>query len=466
MNTNTAKAERLLYALTYIDEKLILAAAPKMKKKKNRLPLKSLSIAASLMMVIAALSAVWISGIIGNNPPNSNPGIITDPAEESFGGLCGDALSWTLESKQPLVISGTGYMYDYTDDPAPWIEHRKVVKSVTIENGVTSIGSRAFADCTDMISIVISESVEYIANDAFDGCNDFYIVCNNGSYASHYAEENGIPTVTPNGNDTEKTTDTATNVAEPETENYVVNFGTEGLDLLQCLEDMKAFEGNDGIIYLKANDAVIEISREAYSYLDEIEYSLRIISVCANGRTKLFEEPIYIHENRQYKLYQTKDYFVFSSGGAYTDTVVIWTENDTVELSAPRTDPDDNPIFYNEACYFYQVDGSGRLSYSMTPYKFLLIGGEWGYLLPHICSFDELYREEGYITVKNGKVVYHPEKRYSVTEIRADFVYEMFDFYSQNNLAPCDEFETLEELMEHNKAHYEEFKCDPDLRPY
>lgn len=44
--------------------------------------------------------------------------------------------------------------------------------SVTIPNSVTSIGERAFHDCSGMTSITIPNSVTYIGNVAFDGCSN------------------------------------------------------------------------------------------------------------------------------------------------------------------------------------------------------------------------------------------------------------------------------------------------------
>lgn len=62
---------------------------------------------------------------------------------------------------------------------------------VVIPNSVTSIGYTAFAFCTDLSQITIPESVTYIADDAFEKC-DIAIYGYEGSYAQTYADENGL----------------------------------------------------------------------------------------------------------------------------------------------------------------------------------------------------------------------------------------------------------------------------------
>ena len=51
----------------------------------------------------------------------------------------------------------------------------KGLTSVTIGDGVTSIGASAFAYCSGLTSIVIPDSVTSIGNDAFNGCKSQYI---------------------------------------------------------------------------------------------------------------------------------------------------------------------------------------------------------------------------------------------------------------------------------------------------
>ena len=59
-------------------------------------------------------------------------------------GKCGDDLTWILNSEGTLVISGTGVMYDYGYDVDLPPYDINSVRSVIIEEGVTSIGFDAF----------------------------------------------------------------------------------------------------------------------------------------------------------------------------------------------------------------------------------------------------------------------------------------------------------------------------------
>ena len=73
-----------------------------------------------------------------------------------------------------LTISGTGNMKNWTfssSSSAPWYSsYRSKITSVTIEEGVTSIGNYAFYNCSSLTSIVIPESVTSIGRYAFSDC--------------------------------------------------------------------------------------------------------------------------------------------------------------------------------------------------------------------------------------------------------------------------------------------------------
>ncbi|MDD6483226.1 MAG: leucine-rich repeat protein [Clostridiales bacterium] len=79
---------------------------------------------------------------------------ITAGAQES--GTCGANITWVLDDNGTLTISGTGYMSHFFD--SPWSASN--VKSVIIENGVTSIGRSAFDNCSSLTDVYYNGNKE------------------------------------------------------------------------------------------------------------------------------------------------------------------------------------------------------------------------------------------------------------------------------------------------------------------
>ncbi len=68
---------------------------------------------------------------------------------------------------------------------------RNAVEAIVLADSVREIGSRAFANCQNLVYIYIPDSVQSIAPDAFDGISPI-IYCTAGSTAAEYADNNGL----------------------------------------------------------------------------------------------------------------------------------------------------------------------------------------------------------------------------------------------------------------------------------
>lgn len=92
------------------------------------------------------------------------------PAVYAASGTCGSNLTWSVDGTR-LIISGSGAMHNYSEDsPAPWYSYRESIISISLPEGMTRIGSWAFADCTNLLSVTIPGSVEVIDESAFRRC--------------------------------------------------------------------------------------------------------------------------------------------------------------------------------------------------------------------------------------------------------------------------------------------------------
>ena len=86
-------------------------------------------------------------------------------------GTCGDNLTWDL-TDGVLTISGTGAMADYESaSPAPWDAYKENVISVVINDGITTIGKRAFYNIDAMTSVTMPNSLTTIGDNAFYSCD-------------------------------------------------------------------------------------------------------------------------------------------------------------------------------------------------------------------------------------------------------------------------------------------------------
>lgn len=137
----------------------------------------------------------------------------------------GNGVSWQLTDDGALTITKTGTWTDMTDfgsynyeyhNCAPWLKTTTKIKTVVVDEGVTSIGNYAFdsckeltsvslpstvtkigqgafSNCSALTSIDIPHNIESIGNSAFMGCSsltDVFIPGNKGVYIPPYAFRN------------------------------------------------------------------------------------------------------------------------------------------------------------------------------------------------------------------------------------------------------------------------------------
>ena len=83
-------------------------------------------------------------------------------------GTCGEHLTWSFdESAGTLTISGEGDMTNFAENMTPWAHKHMEITSVVLPEGLTSIGSHAFAHLVNLTSIQLPNGLEKIGSGAF-----------------------------------------------------------------------------------------------------------------------------------------------------------------------------------------------------------------------------------------------------------------------------------------------------------
>ena len=120
--------------------------------------------------------------------------IVDDPTDAPTpDDTCGASLTWTLDEAGTLTISGTGKMTDWSDAyNTPWYAFCADIKTLVIEDGVTSIGRSAMNGCGNLTSVTIPISVTSVGKYAFNDCADRLDVYYNGTETNWAAVRIGM----------------------------------------------------------------------------------------------------------------------------------------------------------------------------------------------------------------------------------------------------------------------------------
>ncbi len=102
--------------------------------------------------------------------------------DQYVSGVWGENISWSLDMNTGhLDISGSGDMDPLKNEDDAWRQYYSSIQSVTIADGVTSVGSCAFVFCSSLNSIQLPESITSIDDNAFGSCGLSQIVIPNGT---------------------------------------------------------------------------------------------------------------------------------------------------------------------------------------------------------------------------------------------------------------------------------------------
>lgn len=88
--------------------------------------------------------------------------------QATYSGTCGTNVNWNLDtSTGKLTISGTGAMKEYSNSAdVPWYAYKEVIKTISIESGITYINDTAISFCSSLTTITVAANNQNYKSDA------------------------------------------------------------------------------------------------------------------------------------------------------------------------------------------------------------------------------------------------------------------------------------------------------------
>ena len=140
---------------------------------------KALVVLMAVMMVFTMMpSMAWADDTEAGGNESSASSIIASGVcgAASDDGSSAESVKWELSTDGTLTINGTGKMAGYSgvlfggDDDRPWKEDLTKIKSLVVEEGVTSVGDCAFYNSSALESVKLPASLTKIGWSAFKNC--------------------------------------------------------------------------------------------------------------------------------------------------------------------------------------------------------------------------------------------------------------------------------------------------------
>lgn len=89
----------------------------------------------------------------------------------AFEESCGNDAFWKMDSFGNMNIYGSGKIYAPDDSKMEQTFYRELVRTIVLEDGITSIDDGLFSDCANLTSVTLSGQLKYIGASAFADCS-------------------------------------------------------------------------------------------------------------------------------------------------------------------------------------------------------------------------------------------------------------------------------------------------------
>ncbi|MDY7060893.1 MAG: leucine-rich repeat protein [Methanomethylophilus alvi] len=191
-------------------------------------------------------------------------------AASETSGSCGADLAWSYDSSTgALTVTGSGSMTDFSYSDTRWGGND--IKSVSLPDGLTSIGEVAFYGCTSLSSVTIPDSVTSIGYYAFSGCTSLSSVT--------------IPdSVTSIGSYAFSGCTSLSSVAIPDSVTSIGSYAFSGctsLTAINVAEGNTAYVSENGVLFNKSKTSLIQYPAGKTDSAYTIPDSVTSIGYCA-----------------------------------------------------------------------------------------------------------------------------------------------------------------------------------------